>query len=349
MTVTAVTEMGLKTADFDYYLPEELIAQTPKEPRDSAKLLVYDRKGGKITHDIFRNLACYLRKGDVLVLNNTKVMPARIYGNRLSGGKVEFLLFKRVNLTDWQVLVKPARKAMPRDIIVFNGELKAEVLSCGEEGVRLVRFMYDGVFEDVLSRVGEMPLPHYIKAPLSNRESYQTVYAKEDGSCAAPTAGLHFTTELLDKIRNFGVETVEVTLQVGLGTFRPVKAENVVDHKMHEEFYYLSADVADIINRAKSEGRRIIAVGTTSVRVLESAADEHGVLKETQANTDIFIYPPYKFKVVDAMITNFHLPQSTLIMLVSAFAGREQTMNLYKTAVDERYNFFSFGDAMLLL
>lgn len=340
---------NLKTSDFFYDLPQELIAQTPVEPRDASRMLVYHKDTGETEHRRFRDLVDYLKAGDLLVINNTKVIPARIYGHRKSGGKVEFLLHKRLNLTDWEVLAKPARKAMPEQIIEFSPELSATVLSCGEDGARIVRFMFDGVFEDILSEIGEMPLPHYIHEPLKDSERYQTVYAKNSGSCAAPTAGLHFTKELLSKIKAMGVETVEVTLSVGLGTFRPVKTDTVSEHKMHSEVYSISAETAEKINRAKAEGRRVIAVGTTSVRVLESASDQDGMLCEKNESTNIFIYPPYKFKVVDGLITNFHLPESTLIMLVSAFLGRETTLSLYETAVKERYRFFSFGDSCLFI
>ena len=338
-----------KTSDFFYELPEELIAQKPIEPRDSARMLVCRRDGGEIEHKHFYDLPSYLKKGDVLVVNNTKVIPARIYGHKSSGAKIEFLLHKRIDLTDWEALIKPARKTPVGTIIDFGNELKAEVIAYAEDGARRVKFIFDGVFEDILSRVGEMPLPHYIHEPLSDAERYQTVYAKESGSCAAPTAGLHFTDVLLQKIKALGVEIAEVTLQVGLGTFRPVKAENISEHKMHSEYYHIGRDTAEKINRAKSEGRRIIAVGTTSVRVLESAASADGKLCEKSEYTDIFIYPPYNFKIADGLITNFHLPQSTLIMLVSAFLGREKTLAVYREAVKERYRFFSFGDVTLLI
>lgn len=344
-----MTEKDLKTSDFFYALPERLIAQSPIEPRDASRLLVYHRDSKEIEHRRFHEVIDFLRAGDVLVVNNTKVIPARIYGTKDSGAKVEFLLHKRKNLTDWEVLVKPAKKAKPGVIFTFGESLKAEVLSYGEDGAREVRFLFNGVFEDVLSRIGEMPLPHYIHEQLKDANRYQTVYAKELGSCAAPTAGLHFTKPLLSKVRAMGVEIVEVTLQVGLGTFRPVKAESVTNHKMHSEWYHISAAAAETINRAKAEGRRVIAVGTTSVRTLESAADDNGHLEEKSESTQIFIYPPYTFKVIDGLITNFHLPESTLIMLVSAFLGREETLRLYRIAVENEYRFFSFGDATLLL
>ncbi len=339
----------LKTSDFFYELPQEYIAQNPVEPRDGARMLVYKRNNGDTEHRHFYDLPKYLKRGDVLVINNTKVIPARIFGFKDSGAKIEFLLHKRISIADWEVLVKPARKALPNTIISFGETLKALVMECRDDGARIVRFIYEGVFEEVLSKIGEMPLPHYIREPLQDSSRYQTVYAKESGSCAAPTAGLHFTERLLDEIKSMGVEIAEVTLQVGLGTFRPVKTETISEHKMHSESYCLSAESAEKINRAKKEGRRVIAVGTTSVRVLESAADSDGLLCEKSGNTDIFIYPPYKFKVIDGLITNFHLPQSTLLMLVSAFLGRTETLNLYREAVEQKYRFFSFGDVTLLL
>lgn len=342
-------ENNWKTSDFFYELPQELIAQSPIEPRDCARMLVYHMDGKNIEHKKFYDITQYLKKGDVLVINNTKVIPARIYGVKDSGARVEFLLHKRINLTDWEVLAKPAKKAKLGTVFIFSDKLKAEVIGYGEEGARNIRFLFDGVFEDILSEIGEMPLPHYIHKQLEDASRYQTVYAKETGSCAAPTAGLHFTKPLLEKVRSMGVEIVEVTLQVGLGTFRPVKTENVSEHKMHSETYHISAETAQIINRAKAEGRRVIAVGTTSVRTLESAADEEGQLCEKSESTQIFIYPPYKFKIIDGLITNFHLPESTLIMLVSAFLGREETLSLYRTAVENKYRFFSFGDATLLI
>lgn len=339
----------MKKSDFYYDLPEELIAQHPAEPRDSARLLVYHKNSGKIEDKHFYDIIDYLRPGDVLVVNDTKVIPARIYGYRdTAGGKIEFLLHKRVDLTDWEVLAKPARKALPGNIIRFSDKLYAEVLSCGEDGIRQVRFHFDGVFEDILREIGEMPLPHYIHEKLEDDEQYQTVYARESGSSAAPTAGLHFTEELLEKIKAKGVEIVKVLLHVGLGTFRPVKTDEITDHKMHSEYYCVTKEAADAVNKAKSEGRRIIAVGTTSVRVLESATFD-GKLQEKSGFTEIFIYPPYKYKMVDALITNFHLPESTLVMLVSAFIGRENTLAMYKYAVEQKYRFFSFGDACFLV
>ena len=342
--------MELKRSDFYYDLPEELIAQTPVEPRDSSRMLVYDRKTGEMRHDKhFYDIIDYFNKGDVLVVNDTKVLPARIYGSKKTGAKVEFLLHKRIDLTDWEVLVRPARKARPGEEIVFSEKLKAQVLEYGEEGLRKVRFIFDGVFEDVLSQIGEMPLPPYIHEKLKDKDRYQTVYANKEGSSAAPTAGLHFTPALLEKLKEKGVEIVKVLLHVGLGTFRPVKADVITDHKMHSEFYQVTQQSADAINKAKSEGRRIVACGTTSVRVLESASTQEGVLKAESGFTEIFIYPSYKFKMVDSLITNFHLPESTLVMLVSAFMGKENALNMYEIAVKERYRFFSFGDATLIL
>lgn len=340
----------MKTSDFDYYLPEELIAQTPVEPRDSSRLLVYDRASEKISHRHFYDIKDYLKKGDVLVRNNTRVLPARMFAYTPNGGKVEVLLLKRFDLTEWEVLVKPGKKAKPGAKLVLNDELSLEVLSTIEEsGSRRVKFIYDGVFEDIISRIGEMPLPPYITEKLKDKERYQTVYAKVDGSAAAPTAGLHFTDKLLDEIKAMGVEVVDVLLHVGLGTFRPVKTDDILSHHMHSEYYEIDEYAAERINKAKKEGRRVIAVGTTSVRTLESAADENGLVKPTKANTEIFIYPSYKFKCVDCLITNFHLPKSTLIMLVSALSTREKTLELYNLAVAEKYRFFSFGDSMLVL
>ena len=338
----------MRTEDFDYELPEELIAQTPVEPRDASRLLVYDRGADEVRHMHFYDLPDFLKAGDLLVRNNTRVLPARIFSFTKNGGKVEVLLLKRLNLTDWEVLVKPGKKARPGAQLVVNNELSLTVLSTGEEGSRIVRFAFDGVFEDILSKVGETPLPPYIHEKLKDKERYQTVYSKVEGSAAAPTAGLHFTPELFEKLKAKGVEVADVLLHVGLGTFRPVKEDDIADHKMHTEYYKIDEETAEKINRAKREGRRIVAVGTTSVRTLESAADENGFVKAGEGNTDIFIYPGVKIKCVDALITNFHLPKSTLIMLVSAFCGREKTLEIYKTAVEERYRFFSFGDAMFI-
>lgn len=338
----------MKTTDFDYYLPEELIAQTPIEPRDCSRLLYYDRQSDKVEHKHFYDIIDFLKEGDLLVRNNTRVLPARMYGYTPHGGKVEVLLLKRLNLTDWEVLVKPGKKARPGQTLTINEELSLKVNATGDEGSRIITFNFNGVFEDIISRVGEMPLPPYIKEKLKDKERYQTVYSKIDGSAAAPTAGLHFTDELFEKLKNKGVEIADVLLHVGLGTFRPVKEDDVLNHKMHTEYYKIDKENAEKINKAKREGRRVIAVGTTSVRTLESVADENGFVKEISGNTDIFIYPGYKFKCVDGIITNFHLPKSTLIMLVSAFCGREKTLELYNTAVSEKYRFFSFGDAMFI-
>ena len=339
----------LKKSDFYYDLPEDLIAQTPAEPRDSSRLLVYHRDTRQLEHKIFRDVIDYLKAGDVLVVNRTRVLPARVYAHTEHGGAVEVLLLKRLDLTRWEVLVRPGRKCRPGAHLIVNEELSLRVLSVTDSGERIVEFMYDGTFEDFLSRVGTMPLPPYIHEKLTDPERYQTVYSKENGSAAAPTAGLHFTPELLGRIRAKGVEIAEVLLHVGLGTFRPVKEENVLDHKMHSEYFEISAEAAEIVNRAKKEGRRVICVGTTSVRTVETVADEHGFLRPCKGNTEIFIYPPYKFRCVDALITNFHLPESTLLMLVSALCSREEIMRVYRTAVEERYRFFSFGDAMLIL
>ena len=340
----------MKTSDFDYQLPPELIAQTPVTPRDSSRLLVYDRQLDKVYHKHFYDIKQFLKKGDVLVRNNTRVLPARMFGYTANGGKVEVLLLKRFNLNEWEVLVKPGKKAKPGAKLVFNQELSLEVIETIEQsGSRRVKFFYDGVFEDVISRIGEMPLPPYITEKLNDKERYQTVYAKVDGSAAAPTAGLHFTDNLIEEIKAMGVEIVDVLLHVGLGTFRPVKSEDILEHHMHSEYYEVDQHACDVINKAKKEGRRIIAVGTTSVRTLESVADQDGFLTATKGNTEIFIYPPYKFKCVDALITNFHLPKSTLLMLVSSLSTREKILELYNLAVKEEYRFFSFGDSMLVL
>ncbi|MBQ6922523.1 MAG: tRNA preQ1(34) S-adenosylmethionine ribosyltransferase-isomerase QueA [Clostridia bacterium] len=340
----------LKTDDFDYFLPEELIAQTPIEPRDASRLLYYNRQTGEVLHEHFYDLPKFLKKGDLLVRNNTKVLPARLFAYTENGGKVEILLLKRFDLTEWEVLVKPGKKARIGTHLTVNSELSLTVLEKYDEtGSRRVKFSFDGVFEDVISRAGEMPLPPYIKEKLKDKDRYQTVYAKVDGSAAAPTAGLHFTDRLIKELTDNGVEIADVLLHVGLGTFRPVKAEDLSEHHMHSEYYEISEDAAEKINRAKREGRRIIAVGTTSVRTLESAADENGFVKPVKGNTEIFIYPPYRFKCVDGLITNFHLPKSTLIMLVSALCSREKVLELYNLAVKEKYRFFSFGDACLFL
>ncbi|MBQ4299903.1 MAG: tRNA preQ1(34) S-adenosylmethionine ribosyltransferase-isomerase QueA [Lachnospiraceae bacterium] len=337
--------------DFYYDLPEELIAQDPLEKRSNSRLMVLDKKSGDVYHRHFYDIKEYLKPGDCLVVNNTKVIPARLYGSRENtGGKVEILLLKRVSDDVWETLVKPGKKARVGDRIEFGeGLLKAEIIDVVEEGNRLVRFEYEGIFEEILDQLGQMPLPPYITHELKDKDRYQTVYAKYDGSAAAPTAGLHFTKELLQEIKDMGVNVAEVTLHVGLGTFRPVKVENVLDHHMHSEFYMISQEAADMINATKDNGGRVISVGTTSTRTLESAADENGRLKETSGWTEIFIYPGYKFKVIDALITNFHLPESTLVMLVSALAGREHVLAAYAKAVEEKYRFFSFGDAMLIM
>ena len=339
----------LKTSDFYYDLPEELIAQTPLEPRDSSRLLVYNRTTGEVFHRHFRDVGDYLKPGDLLVVNTTKVYPARIFAYTEHGGKVEILLLKRQNLTDWECLVKPGKKCREGVILVVNEELKAEIISRTDDGGRIVRFIFDGVFEDILSRVGEMPLPPYIHEKLKDKDRYQTVYCKQEGSSAAPTAGLHFTLRLIDELKAKGVEFAEVQLNVGLGTFRPVKTDDLEHHKMHTEYYVIDEENAEKINKAKREGRRVIAVGTTSVRTLETVADENGFVKAQSGDTSIFIYPPYKFKCVEGLITNFHLPESTLVMLVSAFASREKILELYNLAVKEKYRFFSFGDAMFII
>ncbi len=341
----------LKKKDFYFDLPKELIAQDPLEDRASSRLLVLDKDTGAVSHHVFREVADYLRPGDCLVLNDTKVIPARLLGQREgTGAHVEVLLLKRLESDVWEALVRPGKKCRPGTGLTFgDGLLKAQVLETGEEGSRLIRFFYEGIFEEVLDRLGEMPLPPYITHKLEDKNRYQTVYAKYEGSAAAPTAGLHFTQELLEQIREKGVEIVSVTLHVGLGTFRPVKEENVLDHHMHSEHYQVSLEAAEKINRAREAGGRIICVGTTSCRTLESAADEEGKVRPGSGDTDIFIYPGYRFRVLDALITNFHLPESTLVMLVSALAGREQVLEAYEEAVRERYRFFSFGDAMIVV
>lgn len=342
----------MKTSDFYYDLPEGLIAQTPVEPRDSARLLVMNKETGELTHTIFNKIGDFLKEGDLLVVNNTKVIPARLYGYRAdkeSVTKYEALLLRRVNFTDWECIMRPARKAIVGARLKFSDELFAEVVGIGESGIRTLRFEFNGVFEDILSIVGNVPLPPYIHEKLKDPSRYNTVYSKIDGSAAAPTAGLHFTPELIESLKNKGVEFAEVLLHVGLGTFRPVKAEEITDHKMHSEYYELSEENEKIINKAVKEGRRVIAVGTTSGRVLETVSDENGFVHAGHGETQIFIYPGYKFKILKGMITNFHLPESTLIMYVCAFAGYENVMNMYKTAVDMKYRFFSFGDATLLI
>lgn len=344
-----MAEVRYKKSDFYYDLPPELIAQTPAEPRDSSRLLVYNRQNDCVEHRVFRDVTEYLKAGDVLVINSTKVLPARLYAHTENGGAVEILLLKRLEKDRWEVLCKPGKKCTPGKSFKINEKLSFTVEGVTDSGERIINFTYDGVFENILEEVGSMPLPPYIKEKLKDKNRYQTVYAKTDGSAAAPTAGLHFTPELLDKIRAMGVEIVEVLLHVGLGTFRPVKEDIITDHKMHGEHYEVTEQAAAAINKAKAEGRRIVAVGTTSVRTLESATGDDGILKAGSGETHIFIYPPYKFKCVDALITNFHLPESTLIMLVAALVGREKILGLYETAVKERYRFFSFGDAMMIV
>lgn len=340
----------MKVSDFYYDLPPELIAQEPLQERDSSRLLVLDRQSGSVEHRSFRDIAGYLQAGDCLVLNDTRVIPARLLGAREdSGGKIEFVLLKRIDGDVWEVILKPGKRAKPGSRFVFGeGLLKAEVLEVVEEGNRLVRFFYEGVFEQVLDKVGIMPLPPYITKKLEDRERYQTVYSKDQGSAAAPTAGLHFTKPLLAELESQGIRIAYVTLHVGLGTFRPVKAENVEEHKMHAEFYSISPQTCEAIEAARQQGKRVVAVGTTSCRVLETAGSADGSVHPGNGWTDIYIYPGYRFKVVDALITNFHLPESSLIMLVSALAGREKVMEAYQTAVKEKYRFFSFGDAMLI-
>lgn len=340
----------MKLKDFWYPLPSELIAQHPTERRDQSRLIVLDRKEKSITHRTFRDIQEYLVKGDCLVINNTRVIPARLLGEKEgTGGKIEFVLLKRLENDTWEVILKPGRRARVGSRFVFgDGRLRAEILKIVVGGNRIVRFFYDGVFEEVLDQVGIVPLPPYITEELEDKERYQTVYSRINGSAAAPTAGLHFTEELLEQIKAKGVEVAEVTLHVGLGTFRPVKVENIEEHHMHKEYYSISEQACETINRARKSGNRVIAVGTTSVRVLETAADDSGFVRPGQGETDIFIYPGYRFKAIDGLITNFHLPESTLIMLVCAFAGRDFIMEAYKEAIDRRYRFFSFGDAMFI-
>ncbi len=341
----------MKVSDFYYDLPEELIAQKPLEDRASSRLMVLDKKTGQVTHCVFRDIKNFLRKGDCLVLNDTKVIPARLYGRKENQqSRIEFVLIKNHTQNIWEVIVRPGKKVRPGSCIVFGeGELKAYVHEILENGNRIVEFEYDGIFEEVLDEVGLIPIPPYITEQLDDPDRYQTVYAREKGSIAAPTAGLHFTDKLLEEIKEMGVDIAYVTLHVGLGTFRPVKVENVEDHYMHTEYYEIKEENAKLINEARNAGGRIFCVGTTSCRVLESVADENGFVKAEKGETNIFIYPGYKFKIVDALITNFHLPESTLIMLVSSLAGRENILNAYKEAVEKRYRFFSFGDAMLII
>ena len=348
-TQNEAVNTGLRTSDFYFDLPEELIAQDPLLDRSGSRLLMLDKTTGETKHEIFRDVIDYLNFGDCLVLNNTKVIPARLIGNRETGGAVEVLLLKRHQDDVWETLVKPGKKCRPGAKLVFgDGILKAEVLETVEEGNRLVKFEYEGIFEEVLDKLGEMPLPPYITHKLQDKNRYQTVYAKYEGSAAAPTAGLHFTQELLQKIEEKGVKIAYVTLHVGLGTFRPVKVDNVLEHHMHSEYYEITKEAADTINEAKQTGHKVICVGTTSCRTVESAADENGHLEAKCGNTEIFIYPGYKFKVLDELITNFHLPESTLVMLVSALAGKENVLNAYEEAIREKYRFFSFGDAMFI-
>ena len=341
----------MKTSDFYYELPQELIAQDPLEDRSASRLMHLDRKTGAVEHRHFRDIKEYLRPGDCLVINDTKVIPARLYGRKVgTDALIEILLLKRRENDVWETLVKPGKKCRPGAEISFGeGILRGRVLDVVEEGNRLIQFEYEGIFEEILDQLGEMPLPPYITHKLKDRKRYQTVYARHEGSAAAPTAGLHFTRELLEEIQEMGVKIAHVTLHVGLGTFRPVKVENVTEHHMHSEFYVVEEEQAALVNEARKNGGRIIAVGTTSCRTLESAADAEGILKAGSGWTDIFIYPGYRFKILDGLITNFHLPESTLIMLVSAFAGKEQVLGAYREAVKERYRFFSFGDAMVIL
>lgn len=340
----------MNLSDFNYYLPEERIAQEPAIHRDQSKLLILDKERGTIEHKVFKHIINYLNPKDCLVLNNTRVIPARLLGVKEgTGGKIEFLLLNRIDKDTWEVILKPGKRAKPGTRFVFgNGELTAEVISIVDGGNRVIRFYYNGIFEEILDILGNMPLPPYITKQLKNKERYQTVYSKEIGSAAAPTAGLHFTNELLDEIRKKGVNVVFITLHVGLGTFRPVKVNNILEHKMHAEYYSITEETAEIINKTKSRGNKIVAVGTTTCRTLESVADTDGKVSAKSGWTDIFIYPGYKFKVIDSLITNFHLPQSTLLMLVSAFASKEAILNAYNEAIGNNYRFFSFGDAMLI-
>lgn len=341
----------MKTSDFHYDLPQELIAQTPVDPRDSSRLLVYDRKDQSVRHLRFYDLPSLLHAGDALVLNETRVIPARLLGVKEGSGiPVEILLLKRHSQTEWEALVRPGRRLLPGTYCSFgSGQLRAEILSTLDQGLRMVRFHYRGVFEALLNELGQMPLPPYIQTQLKDNSLYQTVYARQDGSAAAPTAGLHFTPGLLDALRGMGVDIVPVLLHVGLGTFRPVAVENVEDHRMHSEYYEVTSDAANRINAAHTGGNRRICVGTTSVRTLESAADENGTMLPKRGDTGIFITPGYRYRAVDALITNFHLPESTLLMLVSALMGKEEAMRVYRIAVENRYRFFSFGDAMMIL
>lgn len=346
-----MTGEPMKTSDFYFDLPQELIAQDPLEDRASSRLLHLDRKTGELSHHHFREIKQFLKPGDCLVVNDTRVIPARLYGHKVgTDALIEVLLLKRKPDDIWEILVKPGKKAKPGTVISFgDGLLTGEIIDVVEEGNRLIRFSYEGIFEEILDQLGEMPLPPYITHKLKDRNRYQTVYAKHDGSAAAPTAGLHFTEELLEEIKEMGVNIAHVTLHVGLGTFRPVKVDNVLEHHMHSEFYVVEEDQATLINETKAAGGRVIAVGTTSCRTLESAVGEDGVLRAGSGWTEIFIYPGFQFQVIDGLITNFHLPESTLLMLVSALAGKEQILHAYEVAVQEKYRFFSFGDAMLIL
>lgn len=340
----------MKTSDFYFDLPESLIAQTPLKDRSSSRLMVIDRENGKISHKRFYDVLEQINPGDCLVLNNTKVIPARLFGTKESGAAVEFLLLKRISLTRWETLVKPGKKAKVGTQFTFgDGRLKCDIVGIGEEGTRIIEFIYEGVFEHILDELGTMPLPPYITEKLEDASRYNTVYAKHDGSAAAPTAGLHFTNELLEQVKAKGAHIAYLTLHVGLGTFRPVKVDDVNDHKMHSEFFMMDDENAEIINRAKASGGRIISVGTTTTRTLETIADEKGHVGAHNGWTDIFIYPGYRFKIVDGLITNFHLPESTLIMLVSALLDKETVLGAYKIAVEEKYRFFSFGDAMMIV
>ena len=340
----------MNVSDFYYDLPEELIAQTPIEKRDESRLMVLNRAGQTIEHKTFKDIIEYLEPGDCLVRNNTKVIPARLYGKKATGAKIEFLLLNRIEGDIWECIVRPGHKLKPGTEVEFgDGILKAKVLDVMEGGTRKVEFKYEGIFNEILDKIGLMPLPPYIHESLKDNDRYQTVYAKYEGSAAAPTAGLHFTPELFEKIKAKGIDVANVTLHVGIGTFRPVKVENVEEHHMHSEHFYIRQEDVDKINKAKKNGKRVIAVGTTSCRVLETIADENGMVKATEGDTQIFIYPGYKYKCLDGLVTNFHLPESTLIMLVSALAGRDYIMKAYNEAVKEKYRFFSFGDAMLIL
>lgn len=340
----------MKTSDFYYDLPKEFIAQTPTEPRDHAKLLVYDRKTKEIQHKYFYDLPEFLNKGDCLVINETRVLPARLLGTREdSDSFIEFLLLKRINSDSWEVLARPGKKAKPGKRFKIGDKLFAEVVEVKEDGNRIIKFEYDGIFEEILDNLGSMPLPPYITEKLEDKEMYQTVYSKEIGSAAAPTAGLHFTPDLLDKIRDMGVEIIPILLHVGLGTFRPVQVDDVHNHKMHSEYYSVSEEAAEKINNCRKNGGRIISVGTTSCRTLESVTDTNGIVHSSEGDTDIFIYPGYKYKAVDCLITNFHLPESTLLMLVSALCSKEEIFTIYENAKENNYKFFSFGDAMIIL